>query len=602
MAIEDFTTYTELDPNGHLAKSASRVTFASLNGDEIAYVYKDKGVAYFTGTFTCDFTLVITQQSAAPLGAVIALTNEIGDYQALITGGDSNAFLVQLATAGAIGKLQLQEIQGGNPIDSPGAYTYVAGTTYYLRLRRVMSDGAFGTLYLYIYSDAAMTNLLSTQSVAQNATSQLTYRYIYAVMSRDANLPTYTISGYVENLTIVPSSAPVVTTQAASSIASTTATGHGNVVELGSPAATQHGHIWRAGAIPTISIYDGITQKGAPASVGAFTSSMTGMTPATLYYYRSYITSSSGTYYGSSRTFTTLATVPTVETDPVTNITTVAALGHGKIVSNGGSAVTEHGVCWGTSADPTIAGSHTEDGPTDVLGGFFSSLTGLSAGTVYYVRAYATNSNGTGYGGNRSFTTYSIGLPIVTTEAVSSIEDTNAVGNGTIESDGGSSITAHGVCWSTEENPDLTDIFTDKGTGEVGAFTSAMTGLTENTQYFVKAYAINGSGEAFGEQVTFWANKGTVFPIEPITRVTTIIHRYDKRAGVYQLEMSLGDISSAVNLSYSLTAGRATAAKKQEQDVLSVIDVIVEEKMNTIQREIERKKRITDLIKKISER
>jgi hypothetical protein len=103
-------------------------------------------------------------------------------------------------------------------------------------------------------------------------------------------------------------------------------------------------------------------------------------------------------------------TVPTVITATVTNTTETTATTGGTVTSDGGVAVTARGVCWSISSNPTIAGSHTTDGSG--TGAFVSNLTGLLANTLYYVRAYATNSVGTSYGNQVSFTTlsFSIGL------------------------------------------------------------------------------------------------------------------------------------------------------------------------------------------------
>ena len=95
--------------------------------------------------------------------------------------------------------------------------------------------------------------------------------------------------------------------------------------------------------------------------------------------------------------------LPTVSTMGVTAITATTAVTGGNITDDGGSAVTARGVCWGTSHNPTTSGNHTDDG--EGMGSFTSSITGLTAGTTYFVRAYATNSNGTRYGDEVSFST-----------------------------------------------------------------------------------------------------------------------------------------------------------------------------------------------------
>lgn len=101
--------------------------------------------------------------------------------------------------------------------------------------------------------------------------------------------------------------------------------------------------------------------------------------------------------------------VPVLTTNPVSSITTTTATSGGYISADNGYSVTARGVCWNTTGSPTTLNSKTTDGTG--TGSFTSSLTGLSASTTYYVRAYATNSQGTGYGQERSFTTESESVP-----------------------------------------------------------------------------------------------------------------------------------------------------------------------------------------------
>jgi len=103
--------------------------------------------------------------------------------------------------------------------------------------------------------------------------------------------------------------------------------------------------------------------------------------------------------------------LPTVTTDPVTNITHSSATSGGNVTNQGLSPVMEKGVCWSTGTTPTVLDNKTTDGTG--VGSFVSSISGLSANTMYYTRAYATNSNGTDYGSTKSFTTE--GEPIVVT-------------------------------------------------------------------------------------------------------------------------------------------------------------------------------------------
>jgi|WetSurMetagenome_2_1015567.scaffolds.fasta_scaffold31399_3 uncharacterized protein (TIGR02145 family) len=97
------------------------------------------------------------------------------------------------------------------------------------------------------------------------------------------------------------------------------------------------------------------------------------------------------------------SSVATITTTAVTSIDIITATSGGTITSDGGAVITERGICWSTLTGPTIADNKTSDG--EDTGTFSSSITGLSPNTPYYVRAYATNSAGTAYGTEITFTT-----------------------------------------------------------------------------------------------------------------------------------------------------------------------------------------------------
>ncbi|MCF8297269.1 MAG: DUF1566 domain-containing protein [Saprospiraceae bacterium] len=211
----------------------------------------------------------------------------------------------------------------------------------------------------------------------------------------------------------------------------------------------------------------------------------------------------------SSKTITFIFTsIPTVTTDSATSITTVTATSGGNVTSDGGATVNAKGVCWSTTTNPVATGNHTTDGTG--IGTFTSSITGLTASTTYYVRAYATNSVGTAYGNELTFTTATpVTLPVVTTTAISSIMSTSANSGGNVTSDGGATVTAKGVCWSTTTNPVATGSHTTNGSG-TGTFTSSITGLSASTGYYVRAYATNSVGTAYGNQNFFTTASSTL--------------------------------------------------------------------------------------------
>ena len=172
----------------------------------------------------------------------------------------------------------------------------------------------------------------------------------------------------------------------------------------------------------------------------------------------------------------------------------------GNITSDGGSVITARGVCWSTIANPTITNSKTSDGSG--IGSFLSSITGLNSATTIYIRAYATNTVGTAYGDEKSFTSVSYEIPTLTTSTISSILTGSASSGGLISNDGGSSITTKGVCWSTTINPTIANSKTTDGAG-VSSFSSSISGLIYNTTYYIRAYATNGIGIAYGNQLSF---------------------------------------------------------------------------------------------------
>jgi hypothetical protein len=194
-------------------------------------------------------------------------------------------------------------------------------------------------------------------------------------------------------------------------------------------------------------------------------------------------------------------TVSALSTIEVNEITQTTAISGGNITDEGGATVTARGVCWSVNQNPTIDDSKTEDGSGS--GNFTSNITDLEPNTTYYVRAYATNSVGTGYGSVMSFTTLeAINVPTVTTADVTDIIRDTAISGGDIIEDGGAIVTSRGVCWSTNENPTINDSKTEDGSGS-GNFSSNISDLEPNTTYYVRAYASNSEGTGYGQQVSF---------------------------------------------------------------------------------------------------
>lgn len=192
-------------------------------------------------------------------------------------------------------------------------------------------------------------------------------------------------------------------------------------------------------------------------------------------------------------------TLASLTTSPGINLTINTITSGGEITSDGGAAVTAKGVCWSTVTNPTIEGSHTTDG--DGSGIFVSNITGLTPNTMYFLRAYAVNEVGITYGNEVVITTDAAGAMLITSP-VSEIAPTTAISGGNITYDGNTAILERGVCWSTTPGPDISDSFVATGTG-AGIFISNMTGLAQGTRYYVRAYAKNSAGIAYGNEVSF---------------------------------------------------------------------------------------------------
>ncbi|HBH82197.1 MAG: hypothetical protein A2X05_03425 [Bacteroidetes bacterium GWE2_41_25] len=310
---------------------------------------------------------------------------------------------------------------------------------------------------------------------------------------------------------------PTITTTAVSEITTSTATSGGDVTADGGAPITVRGVCWNTSTGPSISNSKTTDETGT----GSYSSSISGLAPGTTYYVRAYATNSAGTAYGNEVIFTTGVpppVIPTLTTTAITGITQTTAASGGNISSDGGALVTARGICWNTSANPTIALSTKTTNGTGT-GTFTSSLTGLTAGTTYYVRAYATNSAGTSYGNEINFTTSAVipVSPTLTTSVITLITQTTASSGGNITSDGNAPVTARGVCWNTSANPTIAlSTKTTDGTG-TGTFTSSLTGLTASTTYYVRAYATNSAGTAYGNEQTFTTSApATVVPGAPI--------------------------------------------------------------------------------------
>lgn len=199
---------------------------------------------------------------------------------------------------------------------------------------------------------------------------------------------------------------------------------------------------------------------------------------------------------------------PTVTTGDAANVSYSSAEIKGAIVEIGSSKVTKYGFCWATSAEPTVEDSKCNLGDASNAKDFSYEIKDLASSTDYYVRAYAENSVGVSYGQQVKFTT--LGKPqvadVTTSEDIKDITYCTANAEGNITNLGNhEEVEKYGHVWSKKSSPTVAEstktVFGP--TSKTGKFNSGLTGLEPNTYYYVRAYAINKSGTAYGKDVKF---------------------------------------------------------------------------------------------------
>ena len=198
------------------------------------------------------------------------------------------------------------------------------------------------------------------------------------------------------------------------------------------------------------------------------------------------------------------ALIPTLTTAAIKSLTATTASSGGIIISDGGAPITAKGVCWSTSPNPTLVNvvnnNITSDGTGTLI--YTSTLTGLSPGKDYHVRAYATNSSGTAYGNDIPFKTLAV-TPTVTTTPVTVFTQTTATVDGNVTDDGGADVTEKGVWYGTTEDYTTSGLRVPATSMGIGAINCSLADLTAGQLYYVRAYATNSSGTTYGNQVTF---------------------------------------------------------------------------------------------------
>ena len=292
----------------------------------------------------------------------------------------------------------------------------------------------------------------------------------------------------------------------ATDIKSSSATLNGEILTNGTPKYSERGFVYSLSSMPTIATCEHKLTCALTDSA-KFHVTVTGLTKDKTYYVRAYAINAGEEAYSSNEvSFVPSSVIAKVTTNPVSNIARNEgrATFNGTIVDNGDPGYTERGFVYGITHNPMVESDTKIVAAGKGLGEFSVNADSLQVGEVYYVRAYATNEQGTAYGEEVECDFKAI-HPAVTTGAVKDIARSAGTATfvGTMVEEGDPVYTEHGFVYGTLHNPtlenDSTVIAAGKGKGE---FTSNVTNLQVGVTYYVRAYAKNEYVTVYGEEVT----------------------------------------------------------------------------------------------------
>ena len=290
---------------------------------------------------------------------------------------------------------------------------------------------------------------------------------------------------------------------------------------------------------------------------GIFTATITGLLPFTAYKIRAFIETTVGVVYGDVKTFTTLATLPTVTTSPtVSSIAATSFIASGNVTATGGATINSRGIQW--SLNPSIFPSTSVPAASPAGTGVFNVNinVGLTAGTTYYFRAYATNTNGASFSYGQIYSTATLGGPTVVTIEPYSITNNSANTGCDVIATGGTAITRRGVCYSDFETlPAIGNsiVIDDPNYAQTEPFVTQLINLDNATTYYVRAFATNSVSTLYGETKIFRTTECNPFiencnPVDPIVECAEKVCEYNipSACAIYN-----GDNISCSNQSFS---------------------------------------------------
>ncbi|MDR3137459.1 MAG: hypothetical protein LBT73_01060 [Tannerellaceae bacterium] len=295
---------------------------------------------------------------------------------------------------------------------------------------------------------------------------------------------------------------PEVVIDSTGSLKATQITVYGRVVQENGVPVTEIGFQWRPETTLPQDYTQGDSMKASDGGKGSFSQVLKPLKSATAYYVRAYARNKVGTQYSEELYFATIQGLGSVETLEAEEVRAGSFVTCGRIVHKGEGEIIRRGFYYSTASLTSAVApkdSLVSDRETDT---FTCTLEDLHPATTYYVQAFVTNHIGTSLGNEKIVTTLD-GRSIVSHPQVMTIGYTEATLQGSIIESGEATVTERGFCYSTDHPDPIIEIDDTLRCGDgQGIFKSTLKGLLPDTEYYVRVYAINKYGVAYGATVS----------------------------------------------------------------------------------------------------
>jgi Leucine-rich repeat (LRR) protein len=355
------------------------------------------------------------------------------------------------------------------------------------------------------------TNITTFKSHLTKLTPNKTYYYNAYAKNKYG-----TAYGELKNFTTGDYILPTLTTDSLGNITLTSVKLYGNITDDGETPILKRGFCISTNPTPTTT--DSTFNAGE--GMGAFNLVVIKLKAGTKYNVRAFATNAMGTSYGKEITFSTLDyKLPTIQTNPVTDIGLNVATLSGNVKDLGRGELKERGIVLSKSQKPTIDDMKFKSSVTD-LGEYKIVVTKLEVNTKYYARAYTQNEAGIVYGDEVNFSTLDYTFAKISTNDIGNISFRSARIGGEVTNEGNTPVTERGVVISREKAPTISDRKLIVGNG-LGGYMVDVNELIPNSTYYIRAYCINSKGIVYGNERNFRTLDDTP-PPAPIVSIPTI--------------------------------------------------------------------------------